>query len=113
MSVRVLYICWLALGADAWQNVRPSAAARLQLGSSRRGPRLCADRFGAPGLAGQQPTILDVARPLMDAAKALERAGTTVVSFVGDERLIFDGGPSDATTSTLRKDIITNKQYLR
>lgn len=39
-----------------------------------------------------QPSILDVARPLMDAAVALERAGTLVVSLAGDDRSLFDGG---------------------
>jgi len=39
-----------------------------------------------------QPSILDVARPLMDAAIALERAGTTMVSLAGDDRALFDGG---------------------
>lgn len=111
MRVHVLYLCWLAMGAEAWQSAWPSTARSLQLGSlSRLGPRLGADRFGAPGLAGQQPTILNVARPLMDAAKALERAGTTVVSFAGDERPIFDGGPSDIL-QPLRNDNITSEQY--
>jgi len=93
MKTSALYFCWLAHGTEAWQSTWPSN--QLKLGSSRLGPRLSADRFGPPGLEGQVPTILDVARPLMDAAKALERAGTTVVSFAGDERPIFDGGQSD------------------
>ena len=90
MKASIFYLYWLALGTEAWQSVLTSN--QLKLGSSRLGPRLNADRFGPPGLEGQVPTILDVARPLMDAAKALERAGTTVVSFAGDERPIFDGG---------------------
>ena len=53
---------------------------------------LFSERFGVPGAAAEQPSILDVSRPLMDAAKILERAGTMVVSISGDDRVTFDGG---------------------
>ena len=86
----------------ATQGLSPPAAAGslcythcpLSSPASGRGPLtvLRADRFGAPAESAGPPSVLEVARPLMDAAKGLEMAGTTVVSFCGDDRALFDGG---------------------
>lgn len=51
-----------------------------------------ADRFSNPPDSNPTPSILEVGRPLLDAGKALEKAGSSVVSFSNNDKSVFDGG---------------------
>lgn len=54
--------------------------------------------FAAPEPIGEL-SVLDVARPLMDAAKALEQAGMTICSFAGDKQEVFYMGTALVNTA--------------
>ena len=79
-------------GAFVLNGPQPPRAA------AQRHTVLRADRFAAPEPVGEL-SILDVARPVMDAAKSLETAGTIICSFAGDDQPTFYMGTQLVNTA--------------
>uniref|UniRef100_A0A7S2MMC4 Uncharacterized protein n=1 Tax=Octactis speculum TaxID=3111310 RepID=A0A7S2MMC4_9STRA len=76
-----------SLFAGGWGYIHP---LRDKSGVARVVRSALNDRFASPSVS--QPSILDVARPLMNAAVHFERAGSIVVSLSADDSKNFKGG---------------------
>lgn len=72
--------CWVT---PPQRHYRPRAA-----------PRIMMSFLEPPVDPNAQPSILEVARPLMDSAKALEACGISVIGLASGDQDLFQGGSS-------------------
>lgn len=89
ISIRALHLitCSLFVRSRSFATLRNQDRLHSKVRTPRAGLN---DRFSAPSIS--QPSILDVARPLMNAAVNFERAGSIVVSLSGSNSENFKGG---------------------